>query len=171
MLQVQIHSQGRFLNTPEGVPFRLTRDLMDGCGAAGGWVPHKHVEQTVFIYMLMSRRRPFEYLMCPSARPAPSTEHWMGSTKRRTVTCAQRAAAIQLPAHVGSSLGRAKPPGSHLRPTPSHSHDKSLLPADVPVVWSHSSRTSQAWVAPCRAAARPCCVCCGATARRCCRWG
>jgi len=27
--------QGRFLNTPELVPFRLTRDIVDGCGAAG----------------------------------------------------------------------------------------------------------------------------------------
>jgi hypothetical protein len=30
--------QGRFLNTPELVPFRLTRDLVDGMGAAGA--PH-----------------------------------------------------------------------------------------------------------------------------------
>jgi hypothetical protein len=28
--------QGRFLNTPELVPFRLTRDIVDGMGAAGG---------------------------------------------------------------------------------------------------------------------------------------
>lgn len=27
--------QGRFLNTPELVPFRLTRDIVDGMGAAG----------------------------------------------------------------------------------------------------------------------------------------
>ena len=27
--------QGRFLNTPELVPFRLTRDVVDGMGAAG----------------------------------------------------------------------------------------------------------------------------------------
>lgn len=27
--------QGRFLPTPEQVPFRLTRDLIDGMGAAG----------------------------------------------------------------------------------------------------------------------------------------
>ena len=29
--------QGRFLNTPELVPFRLTRDIVDGMGAAGTW--------------------------------------------------------------------------------------------------------------------------------------
>lgn len=28
--------QGRFLNTPELVPFRLTRDVVDGMGATGG---------------------------------------------------------------------------------------------------------------------------------------
>jgi ataxia telangiectasia mutated family protein len=27
--------QGKLLNTPETVPFRLTRDIVDGCGAAG----------------------------------------------------------------------------------------------------------------------------------------
>ena len=27
--------QGRFLNTPELVPFRLTQDVVDGMGAAG----------------------------------------------------------------------------------------------------------------------------------------
>ncbi len=27
--------QGRFLNTPELVPFRLTRDVVDGMGATG----------------------------------------------------------------------------------------------------------------------------------------
>lgn len=27
--------QGRFLNTPELVPFRLTRDIVDGMGATG----------------------------------------------------------------------------------------------------------------------------------------
>ena len=27
--------QGRFLTTPELVPFRLTRDIVDGMGAAG----------------------------------------------------------------------------------------------------------------------------------------
>lgn len=27
--------QGRWLNTPELVPFRLTRDILDGCGIAG----------------------------------------------------------------------------------------------------------------------------------------
>ena len=29
--------QGRFLNTPELVPFRLTRDVVDGMGAMGVW--------------------------------------------------------------------------------------------------------------------------------------
>ena len=28
--------QGRFLNTPEQVPFRLTRDVVDGMGITGG---------------------------------------------------------------------------------------------------------------------------------------
>ena len=32
--------QGRFLNTPELVPFRLTRDIVDGMGAAGRAIPH-----------------------------------------------------------------------------------------------------------------------------------
>ena len=34
--------QGRFLTTPELVPFRLTRDIVDGMGAAGarqGFMP------------------------------------------------------------------------------------------------------------------------------------
>ena len=32
--------QGRFLNTPELVPFRLTRDVVDGMGATGH---HYHI--------------------------------------------------------------------------------------------------------------------------------
>lgn len=35
--------QGRFLNTPELIPFRLTRDIVDGFGIAGA----VHLENTV----------------------------------------------------------------------------------------------------------------------------
>ena len=35
--------QGKYLNTPEMVPFRLTRDIVDGMGVIGGSFTHMQV--------------------------------------------------------------------------------------------------------------------------------
>lgn len=38
--------QGRFLNTPEMVPFRLTRDIVDGMGVIGKALVLRCLEET-----------------------------------------------------------------------------------------------------------------------------
>lgn len=82
------HPQGRFLNTPELVPFRLTRDVVDGMGVAGvEGVMRRCCEETLRVGRAggspggcsgqgaCGARRPHRSCMClgPPAAAVPAT--------------------------------------------------------------------------------------------------